>query len=76
MKSQLKPTIAVIGGGAAGVFAAIHASYNGRYKVVVFERSSKLLSKVKFQVVGVVMLRMLALTMVCWLLIIHVASVN
>lgn len=42
-----KPTIAIIGGGAAGIFAAIHASYNKQFSVVVFERSSKLLSKVK-----------------------------
>lgn len=41
---QLK--IAVIGGGAAGFFAAIHASGKGR-EVTVFEKSPKLLSKVK-----------------------------
>lgn len=38
--------IAVIGGGAAGFFAAIHASGAGR-EVVLFEKSPKLLSKVK-----------------------------
>ena len=38
--------IAIIGGGAAGFFAAIHASGSG-HKVVIFEKSSKLLSKVK-----------------------------
>lgn len=38
--------IAVIGGGAAGFFAAIHASGNGR-EVTIFEKSPKLLSKVK-----------------------------
>ncbi len=38
--------IAVIGGGAAGFFAAIHAAENGR-NVVLFEKSNKLLTKVK-----------------------------
>lgn len=38
--------IAVIGGGAAGFFAAIHASGPGR-EVSIFEKSPKLLSKVK-----------------------------
>lgn len=38
--------IAVIGGGAAGFFAAIHASQKGN-SVTIFEKTSKLLSKVK-----------------------------
>ncbi|RAI91467.1 BaiN/RdsA family NAD(P)/FAD-dependent oxidoreductase [Algoriphagus yeomjeoni] len=38
--------IGVIGGGAAGFFAAIHASGAGR-DVTIFEKSPKLLSKVK-----------------------------
>ncbi|WP_339879984.1 NAD(P)/FAD-dependent oxidoreductase [uncultured Algoriphagus sp.] len=38
--------IAVIGGGAAGFFAAIHASVPGA-EVTIFEKSPKLLSKVK-----------------------------
>jgi len=38
--------IGVIGGGAAGFFAAIHASGPGR-EVTIFEKSPKLLSKVK-----------------------------
>ncbi|MBN3581989.1 NAD(P)/FAD-dependent oxidoreductase [Algoriphagus aestuarii] len=38
--------IAVIGGGAAGFFAAIHASKKGNF-VTIFEKSPKLLSKVK-----------------------------
>lgn len=38
--------IAVIGGGAAGFFAAIHASGPG-VRVLLFEKSTKLLSKVK-----------------------------
>jgi len=38
--------IAVIGGGAAGYFAAIHASKQGN-TVTIFEKSPKLLSKVK-----------------------------
>lgn len=38
--------IAVIGGGAAGFFAAIHASKKGDL-VTIFEKSPKLLSKVK-----------------------------
>lgn len=39
--------IAVIGGGAAGFFAAIHAADGGRNKVVILEKTNKLLSKVK-----------------------------
>lgn len=38
--------IAIIGGGAAGFFAAIQASGSGR-SVTIFEKSSKILSKVK-----------------------------
>jgi len=38
--------IAIIGGGASGYFAAIHASGPGR-KVTIYEKSPKLLSKVK-----------------------------
>ncbi|GMQ23783.1 NAD(P)/FAD-dependent oxidoreductase [Algoriphagus sp. oki45] len=38
--------VAVIGGGAAGFFAAIHASKPG-VEVTIFEKSPKLLSKVK-----------------------------
>jgi len=38
--------IGVIGGGAAGFFAAIHASGEGR-EVVILEKSSKVLAKVK-----------------------------
>lgn len=38
--------VAVIGGGAAGYFAAIHASGPGT-EVTIFEKTSKLLSKVK-----------------------------
>lgn len=40
--------IAVIGGGAAGFFAAINSKINfPESEVVLFEKSSKLLSKVK-----------------------------
>ncbi|MCS5489433.1 NAD(P)/FAD-dependent oxidoreductase [Algoriphagus limi] len=38
--------IGVIGGGAAGFFAAIHAAGSGR-EIHIFEKSSKLLSKVR-----------------------------
>ncbi|MDA1269365.1 MAG: NAD(P)/FAD-dependent oxidoreductase, partial [Bacteroidetes bacterium] len=38
--------IAVIGGGAAGYFAAIHASEPGT-QVLLFEKSGKVLSKVR-----------------------------
>ena len=38
--------IAIIGGGAAGFFAAIHAA-EGKNEVHLFEKSNKLLSKVK-----------------------------
>lgn len=38
--------IGIIGGGAAGFFAAIHASASGK-EVTIFEKSPKLLSKVK-----------------------------
>jgi predicted Rossmann fold flavoprotein len=38
-------TIGVVGGGAAGFFAAIHAAYSGN-KVMLFEKHRKVLSKV------------------------------
>lgn len=38
--------VAVIGGGAAGFFAAIHAA-QGKHEVHLFEKSTKLLAKVK-----------------------------
>jgi predicted Rossmann fold flavoprotein len=39
--------IVVIGGGAAGFFAAIHAAAGGKNEVVLLEKTSKLLQKVK-----------------------------
>ncbi len=39
--------VLVIGGGAAGFFAAIHAAMDGKNKVAILEKSNKLLSKVK-----------------------------
>lgn len=39
--------IAIIGGGAAGFFAAIRAAENPNNKVEIFEKSSKLLAKVR-----------------------------
>ncbi|GGZ32664.1 flavoprotein [Echinicola pacifica] len=39
-------TVGIIGGGAAGFFAAIHAAHQGA-KVIIFEKSGKTLSKVK-----------------------------
>lgn len=44
--AQSKLDIAIIGGGAAGFFAAIHAS-DTKNKVALFEKTNKLLSKVK-----------------------------
>lgn len=46
MKAKANLKIAVIGGGAAGFFAAIHASGLGN-DVTIFEKSPKILSKVK-----------------------------
>ena len=41
--------IAIIGGGAAGFFSAINAKENHpKANVVIFEKSQKVLSKVKF----------------------------
>jgi predicted Rossmann fold flavoprotein len=43
-----KLDVIVIGGGAAGIFAALNVAYkNPNYKVLVLEKTSKLLSKVK-----------------------------
>jgi len=39
--------IVVIGGGAAGFFAAIHAAAGGKNEVILLEKTSKLLQKVK-----------------------------
>lgn len=42
------PTIVVIGGGAAGFFAAIHAALaNRKAKVIILEKTTKLLAKVR-----------------------------
>ncbi len=38
---------AVIGGGAAGFFAAVHAAQGGRFRTVILEKSAKLLAKVR-----------------------------
>lgn len=43
----MKPSIAVIGGGAAGFFSSISIAENSQYKVVLLEKSSNLLSKLK-----------------------------
>ncbi len=45
-KEEMK-TLVVIGGGAAGFFCAVHAAASGKLKVVILEKSKKLLSKVK-----------------------------
>ena len=45
--SHTEIDVAVIGGGAAGFFAAIEAASAGRLRVVILEKSNKLLSKVK-----------------------------
>jgi predicted Rossmann fold flavoprotein len=39
--------VIVLGGGASGFFAAIHAADGGKNKVLILEKSNKLLSKVK-----------------------------
>jgi hypothetical protein len=44
--NQDRNIVVVIGGGAAGFFAAIHAAQNGA-KVLILEKTTKLLSKVK-----------------------------
>ena len=41
-----KLSVGIIGGGAAGFFAAIHAAQGGA-RVVLLEKTSKVLSKVK-----------------------------
>jgi predicted Rossmann fold flavoprotein len=43
----MKPKIVVIGAGAAGYFAAIHASQNLDFEVILVEKTNKILSKVK-----------------------------
>lgn len=43
-----KPTLIVIGGGAAGFFCAVNAAANCRYlQVIILEKSAQLLSKVR-----------------------------
>lgn len=43
----MKLNIAVIGGGAAGFFAAIHAAMHKNTAVILFEKNNKVLSKVR-----------------------------
>lgn len=48
MGKEFKKTLAVIGGGAAGFFCACNAArMNPELRVVIFEKTTKLLSKVK-----------------------------
>lgn len=48
MKQKSGKTLVVIGGGAAGFFCAVNAArMNSQLKVILLEKSSKLLSKVK-----------------------------
>ncbi len=48
MEQEFQKTLAVIGGGAAGFFCACNAArMNPALRVVIFEKSTKLLSKVK-----------------------------
>lgn len=48
MSKQEKPTVCVIGGGAAGFFAAIRcAEYNSNAKVIILEQNQTVLNKVK-----------------------------
>jgi predicted flavoprotein YhiN len=55
----MKKKLVVIGGGAAGFFCAVNAArINPSLQVILLEKTSKLLSKVKFQEVDDVMLRM------------------
>lgn len=46
-KQRGVPTLVVIGGGAAGFFCAVNAAAGGRLRVIILEKSDKLLSKVK-----------------------------
>ena len=51
MEQKLK--VAVIGGGAAGFFAALSvAEHHPKAQVILFEKTSKFLSKVKISGVG------------------------
>ena len=56
-------TIVIVGGGAAGMFAAVNAARmaDEGTKVIVLEKSSQLLSKVKVSGGGVVTLHIIAL---------------
>lgn len=48
MTSSHKKSVAIIGGGAAGIFCAIHiAQFNEHIQIYVLEKSNKLLQKVK-----------------------------
>lgn len=47
-QKNIKPAVAIIGGGAAGFFTAVNAArLNSRLKVVIFEKSREVLSKVR-----------------------------
>lgn len=48
MTNSYKKSVAIIGGGAAGIFCAIHiAQFNEHIQIYVLEKSNKLLQKVK-----------------------------
>ena len=47
-RNSRKPAVAVIGGGAAGFFTAVNtARQNRAIRVVIFEKSKEVLSKVR-----------------------------
>src|SRR5690554_6691015 len=47
MKDSAGKLLVVVGGGAAGMFCAVNAARNQGLKVIVLEKSNKLLSKVR-----------------------------
>lgn len=45
--NAVRPVIAIVGGGAAGFFAAINIDHQNSARIIIIEKSNKLLSKVK-----------------------------
>lgn len=60
-KSEERPKIAVIGGGAAGFFGAIQIASEGICEVTLLEKGKQFLTKVKYRAEEDVTLRIIAL---------------
>lgn len=71
----MQKTVAIVGGGASGIFCAVNiANLCPNLKVIVLEKSNKLLAKVKISVGVDVTLPIAVIIFRAWLIATHVAG--